>query len=112
MRLKHVLRSIDVAGQLLFSMFLSTLTFDVALYLGYLLLFGALMVFFLGSMWGSKTVFGSTHVVEQHLFSMIPLNLIFEFDLILGSFLSFSGPNGLVWGGSSRVQQLIWGLLM
>ena len=27
---------------------------------------------FLGSMWGSKTVLGSTHVVEQLSFCMIP----------------------------------------
>jgi len=34
------------------------------------------------------------------------LILKFEFDLILGSFLSFWGPNGLVWGvrvGSTTV---------
>ena len=49
---------------------------------------------------------GYTHVVEQLSFSMIPLILTFEFDLILGSFLSFWGPNGLVWGvrvGSTTV---------
>ena len=41
---------------------------------------------FLGSMWGSKTVFESTHVVEQLSFSLIPWILTFEFDLIFGSF--------------------------
>ena len=49
---------------------------------------------------------GYTHVVEQLSFSMIPLILTFEFDFILGSFLSFVGPNGLVWGvrvGSTNV---------
>ena len=30
---------------------------------------------------------GSTHVVEQVSFSMFPLTLAFDFDLILGSFL-------------------------
>ena len=53
---------------------------------------------FLGSMWGSKTVLGSTHVVERCSFSMIPWILTYEFVLILGSSLSFWGPNGLVWG--------------
>ena len=41
---------------------------------------------------------GSNHVVEQLLFSMIPSILRFEFDLILGSFLAFLGPNGLFLG--------------
>ena len=43
----------------------------------------------------SKTVFWSTHVVEQLSFSMLPSILKFDFDLILGSFLKFLGPNGL-----------------
>ena len=38
---------------------------------------------------------GSNHVVEQLLFSMIPSILTFEFDLFLGSFLTFLGPNRL-----------------
>ena len=46
----------------------------------------------------SKTVLGSTHVFEQLSFSMIPSILTFEFDLILGSFLTFWGPNGLIFG--------------
>ena len=41
---------------------------------------------------------GSTHIVEQLSFSMFPSILIFYFDLILGSFLSFWGPNGFVLG--------------
>ena len=41
---------------------------------------------FLGSMWGSKTVLGSTNVVEQLSFSMFPSILTFYFDLILGHF--------------------------
>ena len=37
----------------------------------------------------SKTVFGSTHDVEQLLFSMFPVIVTFEFDLIFGLFLTF-----------------------
>ena len=35
------------------------------------------------------SVLGSTHVVEQLSFSMFPLTLAFDFDLMLGSFLTF-----------------------
>ena len=41
---------------------------------------------------------GSTHVVEQLSFSMIPSVLTFEFDVILGSSLTFGGPNRLFLG--------------
>ena len=34
-------------------------------------------------------VLGSTHVVEQLSFSMFPSTLAFDFDLMLGSFLTF-----------------------
>ena len=44
---------------------------------------------------GSKTVLGSTPVVEQILFSMFSSIMTFDFDLILRSFLTFWGPNGL-----------------
>ena len=47
---------------------------------------------------GSKTVFGSTYVVEQLLFSIDPSILTFDFDLILGSFFTFWGPNRLFLG--------------
>ena len=47
---------------------------------------------------GSITVLGSTHVVEQLSFSMFLSILTFDFDLILGSFLTFWGPNGLFLG--------------
>ena len=47
---------------------------------------------FLGLGKGSKTVLGSTHVVEQLSFCMFPSILIFYFYLILGSFW---GPSGL-----------------
>ena len=38
-----------------------------------------------------KTVLGSTHVVEQLSFSMHSSIMTFDFDLILGSFLSLMG---------------------
>ena len=53
---------------------------------------------FLGLGWSSKTVLGSTHVVEQLSFSMFPSILTFDFDLILGSFFTFGGPNWLFMG--------------
>ena len=73
-------------------------------YIWFWLNFGVIFYFwglnglFLGSMWGSKTVLGSTHVVEWCSYSMIPWILTYKFDLILGPSLSFWGPNGLVWG--------------
>ena len=39
-----------------------------------------------------------TYVVEELLFSVVPSNLTFDFDLILGSFFDFWGPNGLFLG--------------
>ena len=60
----------------------------------------------------SKTVLGYTHVVEQLSFSMFPSILTFDFDLILWSFLSFWGPNGLLFGDLGGVRKLSWGLLM
>jgi len=41
---------------------------------------------------------GSTHVVEQLSFSLFLSILTFTFDLILGSFLTFWGLNGLLFG--------------
>ena len=66
---------------------------------------------FLGSMWGSKTVLGSTHVVDQLLFSIVSSILTFDFDLMLGSFLTFSALLGYFWAWH-RAQKLFWGLLM
>ena len=43
----------------------------------------------------SKSVLGSTHVDEQLLFPIVPSLLTFDFDLLLGSFLTFWGSNGL-----------------
>ena len=69
---------------------------------------------------GSKTVSGTTHVVEQLSFPMLPSILTFDFDLILGSFLTFWGPSGLflglgkgsntVVGSNQIVQQLLFSL--
>ena len=47
---------------------------------------------------GLKTVLAYTHVVEQISFSMFPSILTLDFDLILWSFLTFWGPNGLLFG--------------
>ena len=41
---------------------------------------------------------GSTHVVEQLLFSLFLSILTINFDLILGSFLTLWGRNGLFLG--------------
>ena len=49
---------------------------------------------------------GSSHVVEQLLFSLLLSILTFDFNLILWSFLTFWGPNGLflgLWTGSKTV---------
>ena len=48
---------------------------------------------------GFKNCFlGSTYVVEQLSFSMFHSILTFDFELILGSFLNFWGPDGLFLG--------------
>ena len=41
---------------------------------------------------------GSTHVVEELSFSLFLSTVTFDFGLILGSFLTFWGPNGLFLG--------------
>jgi len=71
---------------------------------GHFWLFEAQLGYF-SSWMGLTMVFGSIRVVEQLSFSMILLILIFDFDLILGSFFTFLGPNEL-FGGWSRVQLL------
>ena len=84
--------------------------------IGFYLILGSFLTFlgpnglFLGLWKGSKTVLGSTHVVEQLSFSMLPSILTFDFDLILGSFLTFGALMGFFWGWD-RVQKLFWGLL-
>ena len=59
------------------------------LILGSFLTFWGSKGLFLGLGKGSKSVFGFTHVVEQLSFSMFPSILRFDFDFILGSFLTF-----------------------
>ena len=69
-----------------------------------------------------QIVLGSTHVVQQLLFSLFPSILMFDFDLILGLFLTFLGTNGLflgsMWGsktvlGSTHVvEQLSFSLFL
>ena len=54
---------------------------------------------------------GSTRVIKQLSFSVFPSILTFDFDLILGSFLNFWGPNGLFLG-FGRVQELFSGHLI
>ena len=49
---------------------------------------------------------GSSHVVEKLSFSLFLSTLTFDFGLILGSFLTFWGPNGLflgLWKGAKTV---------
>ena len=58
--------------QLLFSLFPSILMFDFDLILGLFFTLLGSTGLFLGSMWGSKTVLGSTHVVEQLSFCILP----------------------------------------
>ena len=50
----------------------------------------------------------STHVVEQLLFSIVPSIQTFDFDLILGSFFTFWGPNELFLG-SGLVSKIVLG---
>ena len=88
-----------VVEQLSFSLFLSILTFDFDLILGSLFTFWGPDRLFFGSGKGSKTVLESTHVVlEQLRFFIVPSILTFDFELILGSFWTFWGPNGLFLG--------------
>ena len=79
-------------------MCLSILTFYFDLILGSFFTLWGPNGLFLWLVKCSKTVLGSTHVVEQLSFSMFPSILTFDFDLILGSFLTFGGPHGLFLG--------------
>ena len=47
---------------------------------------------------GFKKCFWSTHVVKRLLFSIAPSILTFDFDLILESFFTFWGRNGVFLG--------------
>ena len=73
---------------------------------------------FLGSKWAIlevkvrfKTVFGSTHALEQLLFFMLPLVLTFDFDLMIESFSTFQALMGYFLC-RCRVQKLFWSLLI
>ena len=55
----------------------------------------------------------STYVVEQLSSSLFLSILTFDFDLILGTFLTFWGPNGLFWGlgkGSNAILGSTYGV--
>ena len=53
------------------------------------------MVYSWGRGWiKKKKCLWSTYVVDLLSFSMFPLILTFDFDLISGSFFTFWGPNG------------------
>ena len=103
-----VLGSNHVVEQLSFSIFSSILIFDFSLTLGSLASFcgpnglflglGFPNGLFIGLGLGSTTVLGSSHVIEQLSFSMFLSILTFDVDLILGSFFTFWGPNGLFLG--------------
>ena len=82
--------------------FRSTYVFYVAFNFIYLkgnsfYLFGAKSRLFAG--WGQvQIVLGSTHIVQQLLFFLLPPILTFDYDSIWGSFLTFWGLNGLFLG--------------
>ena len=59
----------------------------------------------MGCFWGWG--FGSTHVVQQLLFSMFSSILAFGFDLSLESLLIFWGPNGLFLGSGERLKNTV-----
>ena len=79
-------------------MFLLILTFDFDLILGSFFTFWGANGLFLGLRKKSKTVLGSTHVMEQLLFPIVLLILTFDFDLILGYFFYFLGPLWAIFG--------------
>ena len=63
----------------------------------------SLMVFSWGRGRIKKNVLGSTHVVEQLSFSMLPSFLTYDFDLIFRSFLTSWGPSGIFYGLANTV---------
>ena len=50
---------------------------------------------------------GSTHIVQQLLFSLFTSILTPDFDIILGLFLTFWGPNGLFLGSMGRSKTVL-----
>ena len=61
-------------------MFSSILTFDFGLILGSLFTFLGPNWLIMGSGYGSKTISGSNHIVEQLSFSMVPPILTLKFN--------------------------------
>ena len=53
--------------------------------------------------------FGSIHVNEQLLFSIVPSILTFDFDLIFGSLFTFWGHNGLFLGSGQGSKTFLGG---
>ena len=53
-----------------------------------------------------QNFFESTHIDKQLLFSILPLILTFNFDLILGPFLAFWSPNELMLGVGVRFKNI------
>ena len=49
----------------------------------------------MGYFLGLETLLGSTHVFKKLSFTLFSSILTFEFDFILGSVLTFWGPDGL-----------------
>ena len=59
--------------------------------------------------WGQvKIVLGPTHIVQHLLFSLFPSILAVDFDLILGLFWTFLGPNGLFLGDRVGFKIYFW----
>ena len=96
-----VLGSIHVVEQLSFSIIPWNPTFEFDLI--FFLIFGALMGYFWVAV-GFESCFGVYPIVEQLSFSIFCSILLFDIELILGSFFTFSGQD--------RVEKLFWGLLM
>ena len=67
--------------------------------------------YMLNKLFITETFFGSTHVGEQLLFSIVPSILTLDFDLILGHFWLLGALMGYFWGRGG-VQKLFWGLLI
>ena len=67
------------------------------------------MGYFWGSKKGSKTLLGSTHVVTQLLFHVVPSILTFNFDLILWSFFTFWALMGYFWAHTLGLKQIVLG---
>ena len=92
------MESTHVVEHLSYSMFLSILTVEFDLILGFFFTFWGPNGQFLGLRKSSKTVLESTHVVEQLSLSMFLSILAFDFDIIFELFFTFLSLNGLFLG--------------